>query len=63
MQVAINQPKILTVNDVVKAETMKKSSNDNWVITIDLSRQMKVLNILVCCLEAGFINGKKYGGI
>jgi ribosomal silencing factor RsfS len=60
MQISINNSKILTVSNITnKAENNKVNS----VITIDLSKAIKVLDVIVCSLEAGLINGKKYDGI
>jgi ribosomal silencing factor RsfS len=60
MQISINNSKILTVSNITKKVENNKA---NRVITIDLSRTIKVLDVIVCCLEAGLINGKKYDGI
>jgi ribosomal silencing factor RsfS len=60
MQISINNSKILTVSNITKKVENNKA---NGVITIDLSKAVKILDVIVCCLEAGLVNGKKYDGI
>jgi hypothetical protein len=60
MQISINNSKIVTVSNITKKVENNKT---NRVITIDLSKAIKVLGAIGCCLEAGLVNGKKYDGI
>jgi hypothetical protein len=63
MLVVVKRP-FVGANNVVKTKDNKKIyTKDNRVITIDLSKAIKVLGTIVCCLEAGLINGNKYDGI
>jgi hypothetical protein len=63
MLVVVKRP-FVGVNNVVKAKDNKKIYiKDNRVMTIDLSKAIKVLGAIGCCLEAGLVNGRKYDGI
>jgi hypothetical protein len=61
MLLSLNQPKINTKN--INNAANKNESKSNWVMTIDLSKPVKILDTILCCLEAGLINGRKYNKI
>jgi hypothetical protein len=63
MLLSIRQPRVLKVNKPVKEESIKVNKQDNFVITIDLQKPYKIAATIICCLDAAFLNGKKYQDI
>lgn len=61
MLLSISQPR--NISKEVNQTKAAQNTNENFVITIDLQKPVKVLSTIFCCLEAGLINGKKYDRI